>query len=489
MKIPVGIEKVLYFAAVDPAFREALFADRSEALSRPGVNLLPDETAVLKCIPDDRLEMMIAQIDPAAHGRRFMQKVAACAVALAATTAGAGCKPGQASPSTKDVGLSVGSAPVLTYKPKVCETENAAARFVEAADFGDQRWSWGTGGIRSDRPSVDGIEVNVYGESGEGEIDQRQLSAVVDSCQTELNKCLKSPLFKDKDLFGKIDVAVRMRKNGLPVEVLVEEDSICEPSLTKCVVDVFKKKRYPKPRSKAAQIHVSLSVNKALHFDKNIEIRAYASALETEGLPRNGAQMKIDWHREILAACYRNALRTIKDLRGEAKFRLTLNEDGTVTEVSTVTVPQGGEHLAKQLMPWLGREKFEKPDRMPASVTVTFAFDHIPRESIDVALGASGVAGNVDPGKVDEVLRSRIRSIKDCYLEERWSSRNLAGEIAIDLLIDQDGRVTAANATKDLDGNAVVSRCLLARMKDWRFPKPDSGVATISFTLKSSKKK
>lgn len=87
-----GIERVLYRAAGDPAFRAALLADRRRAVAGAGLTLGPAELAVLDTVPASSLAASIDAMDPAREGRRsFMKAVAA----LSATTVGvielAGC--------------------------------------------------------------------------------------------------------------------------------------------------------------------------------------------------------------------------------------------------------------------------------------------------------------------------------------------------------------------------------------------------------------
>lgn len=87
-EIPIGIEKVLYLAATDAEFNRALFSNRAEALAREELKLSDAERAILASVPEDQLRAMVGRIDTQAHGRRrFLRKVAAAAIGLAATTA------------------------------------------------------------------------------------------------------------------------------------------------------------------------------------------------------------------------------------------------------------------------------------------------------------------------------------------------------------------------------------------------------------------
>ncbi|MBI5526886.1 MAG: hypothetical protein HY897_11180 [Deltaproteobacteria bacterium] len=90
VSVPVGIEKVLYLAATDPAFRERLRADRDAVISDAGIQLRRDEAAILRGVPDEQLSLMIENIDPAADGRRrFLKSVAACVAATSVVVGGA----------------------------------------------------------------------------------------------------------------------------------------------------------------------------------------------------------------------------------------------------------------------------------------------------------------------------------------------------------------------------------------------------------------
>jgi hypothetical protein len=92
MNIPAGIEKILYVASIDPAFRARLLRDRAAAIASRKVALTPSESAVLASVSDETLGTMIDQIQPGKHGRRrFMRAVAVAAVTLATGTAAVAC--------------------------------------------------------------------------------------------------------------------------------------------------------------------------------------------------------------------------------------------------------------------------------------------------------------------------------------------------------------------------------------------------------------
>lgn len=108
--VPVGIERVIFVASQDPAFRAALLRDAERAVRARGLSLRESEWAMLRAVPIERLLAAAERIDtsPANVERRgFMRAVAAGAMAVAA----AGCDDPIAitgiQPTDADVGVPV----------------------------------------------------------------------------------------------------------------------------------------------------------------------------------------------------------------------------------------------------------------------------------------------------------------------------------------------------------------------------------------------
>ena len=105
VRIPVGIERVLYLAAQDEEFRARLAEDREAAVAEAGLKLTATEAMVLKSLPAGALEQVIDRVSLPDHGRRrFMKAVAASFVTLAAGSALGGC-PKNGSDSGTDSGI------------------------------------------------------------------------------------------------------------------------------------------------------------------------------------------------------------------------------------------------------------------------------------------------------------------------------------------------------------------------------------------------
>jgi hypothetical protein len=101
VKVPVGMEKVLFHAARDEEFKKKLLSDRQAAIAECGIELRPSEEATLKVVSNAALETMIANIVPENPRRRkFMGLVAAAAASLAAINVDCCASPAGVDPDT-----------------------------------------------------------------------------------------------------------------------------------------------------------------------------------------------------------------------------------------------------------------------------------------------------------------------------------------------------------------------------------------------------
>jgi hypothetical protein len=86
--VPIGLEKVLYRAAIDGGFRHELLTDRLHAVQRVGNDLSPTEQSILQSIPEATLSAMISGLRPQQKfTRKFMKAVATAVLLTAAGTA------------------------------------------------------------------------------------------------------------------------------------------------------------------------------------------------------------------------------------------------------------------------------------------------------------------------------------------------------------------------------------------------------------------
>jgi len=92
--LPVGVERVLYTAAVDPSFKEALARDRLAAVASRGFELSGSEQALLRMVPDSQLRAAIDGIDFSPENlerRRFLRTLAVTTATVVAADALTAC--------------------------------------------------------------------------------------------------------------------------------------------------------------------------------------------------------------------------------------------------------------------------------------------------------------------------------------------------------------------------------------------------------------
>ncbi|MBI5527545.1 MAG: AgmX/PglI C-terminal domain-containing protein [Deltaproteobacteria bacterium] len=94
---------------------------------------------------------------------------------------------------------------------------------------------------------------------------------------------------------------------------------------------------------------------------------------------------------------------------------------------------------------------------------------------------APEVDGSLDSGKIASVIKSRTRSIQDCYEKEIKKSPKLAGKVAVRFTIGEDGKVSKVRIENNSMGEPAVAECILSRLPHWRFPKPAGGSVTVSY--------
>jgi acyl carrier protein len=80
--IPQGIEVLVKKASLDAEFRELLLSERTEAARQIALELTPAEAMMLRAVPSEQLEAIIAQVTvPQEHRRAFLGHAAAAMLA------------------------------------------------------------------------------------------------------------------------------------------------------------------------------------------------------------------------------------------------------------------------------------------------------------------------------------------------------------------------------------------------------------------------
>jgi TonB family protein len=100
-----------------------------------------------------------------------------------------------------------------------------------------------------------------------------------------------------------------------------------------------------------------------------------------------------------------------------------------------------------------------------------------------LATGGGGVTGKIDAEKVRGYIRSQLGGVRHCYEMQLNVDRNLQGKVKVLFSIDSSGSVASCSVTENSMGNTLVGDCVCRRVEHWRFPPPDEGTVTVSYTF------
>ena len=152
-RINIGVEQVLYSAATDPAFCEALLASREEALAARGLRLSDGELALLQGVPDEQLLANIESMDVSPRNserRSFLRTAAAGAMPVAAADALAACGGGDNTGNRPDLpdqavfDAAPDTAPDKASPDSTADTASADTKKSPDKGWLDVKTSWGS---------------------------------------------------------------------------------------------------------------------------------------------------------------------------------------------------------------------------------------------------------------------------------------------------------------------------------------------------------
>lgn len=89
--------------------------------------------------------------------------------------------------------------------------------------------------------------------------------------------------------------------------------------------------------------------------------------------------------------------------------------------------------------------------------------------------GKTTVIGGLDKDVIAKIIRQHQNEIKYCYESELNKDPSLAGKVAVAFTIDPTGAVSEASVTESTLGNSTAEKCMLSRIRRWKFPEPKGG--------------
>ena len=108
---------------------------------------------------------------------------------------------------------------------------------------------------------------------------------------------------------------------------------------------------------------------------------------------------------------------------------------------------------------------------------------------IEISAGNAIIQGSLDKELIRKVIKDHIAQIRYCYERELQASPGLAGKVATRWIINANGRVERPKVDQTSLKNTKVERCVLSKIRTWRFPKPKGGgivIVKYPFIFKTS---
>ena len=97
------------------------------------------------------------------------------------------------------------------------------------------------------------------------------------------------------------------------------------------------------------------------------------------------------------------------------------------------------------------------------------------------AVGKTEIDGAVDSASVAKTIRASSSAVKRCYDKALLLNPTLKGKVSVTILINERGRVESIEISEDTVKDAEVTKCIKGVIKGLRFPKPEGGMASVTF--------
>ena len=93
--------------------------------------------------------------------------------------------------------------------------------------------------------------------------------------------------------------------------------------------------------------------------------------------------------------------------------------------------------------------------------------------------GQATVRGSLDKHIIKRVIRLHINEVRFCYEQELGTHPELAGKVAVQFVISDDGKVTTSFVSSTTLGNLRVETCIAQAVRRWAFPAVKGGGLVI----------
>jgi len=96
-------------------------------------------------------------------------------------------------------------------------------------------------------------------------------------------------------------------------------------------------------------------------------------------------------------------------------------------------------------------------------------------------LDESETTGSINPKVLISVIRRNLGGIRSCYERLLKFNPNLSGRFYVEIAVGIDGTVTNVDVLEDSINDSDLSKCLVKKIYQWKFPPPSGGPFTFSY--------
>ncbi len=90
-------------------------------------------------------------------------------------------------------------------------------------------------------------------------------------------------------------------------------------------------------------------------------------------------------------------------------------------------------------------------------------------------------SGSMDREVIRRVIRSRMNEVKFCYEKALLAKKDLEGRVQVKFLISPTGKVATSLIESSSLHSQPTEQCVAEAVRRWEFPKPPSGVVTVTY--------
>jgi hypothetical protein len=94
----------------------------------------------------------------------------------------------------------------------------------------------------------------------------------------------------------------------------------------------------------------------------------------------------------------------------------------------------------------------------------------VSTESVGVS-----VLGSLSREEIERVVKAHFNEISYCYQVELQRNPSIFGKISLQWSIIEGGQVSAESVKENTTSSAELAKCMMSRLKQWKFPSPQGG--------------